>query len=216
MEAANKGATEAGGKSIGLSIELPREQIPNNYQNISLHFKYFFCRKVMFLKYAHGFIVLPDMSELVADLEVRETEIGQLMVGQLATIRPHAYPQLELTGRVTTIGTLASGEDTYMPRFQVRIAIDGVDPRLRPGMTAMIRIQTGNLEHAVRVPVEAVFYSGDQTVCFRWSATRVEPVEVEIGPSDGRHVVVTRGLAGGEKLLLHDPREVIENGTPPS
>jgi uncharacterized protein (TIGR00730 family) len=59
MEAANKGAAEAGGKSIGLNIELPMEQIPNEYQNISLNFKYFFCRKVMFLKYAHGFIVFP-------------------------------------------------------------------------------------------------------------------------------------------------------------
>jgi uncharacterized protein (TIGR00730 family) len=57
MEAANKGA--AGGKSIGLNIELPLEQIPNDYQNFSLHFRYFFCRKVMFLKYAHGFIVFP-------------------------------------------------------------------------------------------------------------------------------------------------------------
>ena len=59
MEAANKGATEAGGRSIGLNIELPLEQVPNEYQNLSLHFKYFFCRKVMFLKYAHGFIVFP-------------------------------------------------------------------------------------------------------------------------------------------------------------
>lgn len=59
MEAANKGAAEAGGKSIGLNIELPMEQIPNEYQNLSLHFRYFFCRKMMFLKYAHGFIVFP-------------------------------------------------------------------------------------------------------------------------------------------------------------
>ncbi len=59
MEAANKGATEAGGKSIGLNIELPQEQLPNKYQNLSLHFRYFFCRKVMFLKYAHGFIAFP-------------------------------------------------------------------------------------------------------------------------------------------------------------
>ncbi|HIJ52581.1 MAG TPA: TIGR00730 family Rossman fold protein [Planctomycetes bacterium] len=59
MEAANKGAAEVGGRSIGLNIELPMEQIPNKYQNLSLHFKYFFCRKVMFLKYAHGFVVFP-------------------------------------------------------------------------------------------------------------------------------------------------------------
>jgi hypothetical protein len=59
MEAANKGAANGGGKSVGLNIELPHEQKPNKYQNLSLHFRYFFCRKVMFLKYAHGFIVFP-------------------------------------------------------------------------------------------------------------------------------------------------------------
>ncbi|TKJ34284.1 MAG: Rossman fold protein, TIGR00730 family [Planctomycetes bacterium B3_Pla] len=59
MEAANKGAAEADGQSIGLNIELPMEQIPNQYQNLPLDFRYFFVRKVMFLKYAHGFIVFP-------------------------------------------------------------------------------------------------------------------------------------------------------------
>lgn len=59
MEAANKGAADAGGCSIGLNIEIPEEQVPNHYQNLSMHFRYFFVRKVMFLKYAHGFIVFP-------------------------------------------------------------------------------------------------------------------------------------------------------------
>jgi hypothetical protein len=59
MEAANKGAAQAGGKSIGLNIEMALEQVPNSYQNLSLHFRYFFCRKVMFLKYANGFIAFP-------------------------------------------------------------------------------------------------------------------------------------------------------------
>ena len=59
MEAANKGAVEAGVKSVGLNIELPQEQKPNEFQDVSLHFRYFFCRKVMFLKYAHGFVVMP-------------------------------------------------------------------------------------------------------------------------------------------------------------
>ena len=59
MEAANKGAAKVDGQSIGLNIELPMEQIPNPYQNMPLEFRYFFVRKVMFLKYAHGFVVFP-------------------------------------------------------------------------------------------------------------------------------------------------------------
>jgi uncharacterized protein (TIGR00730 family) len=59
MEAANKGAAAAGGMSIGLNIEIPEEQVPNGHQNLSLHFRYFFVRKVMFLKYANGFIAFP-------------------------------------------------------------------------------------------------------------------------------------------------------------
>jgi uncharacterized protein (TIGR00730 family) len=59
MGAANKGAADAGGTSIGLNIEIPEEQVPNKYQNLSLHFRYFFVRKVMFLKYANGFIAFP-------------------------------------------------------------------------------------------------------------------------------------------------------------
>src|SRR5215831_4867427 len=59
MEAANKGATHAGGKSVGLNIELPREQAGNRYANVPIHFHYFFARKVCFVKYSLGFIFMP-------------------------------------------------------------------------------------------------------------------------------------------------------------
>ena len=59
MEAANKGAAEAGGKSVGLNIVLPFEQKPNKYSNLRLEFKYFFIRKVMFVKYAHAYVIMP-------------------------------------------------------------------------------------------------------------------------------------------------------------
>ena len=59
MEAANKGAAEAGGTSVGLNIILPFEQTPNSFANVKIDFKYFFIRKVMFVKYAAAYIILP-------------------------------------------------------------------------------------------------------------------------------------------------------------
>lgn len=59
MEAANLGATEAGGTSVGLGIELPFEASLNEYVTLGINFRYFFVRKMMFLKYAQGFVVLP-------------------------------------------------------------------------------------------------------------------------------------------------------------
>ena len=77
MEAANKGAASAGGKSIGLNIELPLEQKPNPYANVTLSFRYFFVRKVMFVKYAMAFIILPGgfgtMDELMESMTLIQT-----------------------------------------------------------------------------------------------------------------------------------------------
>lgn len=59
MEAGNKGAAEAGGHSVGLNIELPFEQKPNPYANVRLDFRYFFVRKVIFVKYSVAYVVMP-------------------------------------------------------------------------------------------------------------------------------------------------------------
>src|SRR5712691_7974291 len=111
MEAANRGAFEAGGISVGCNIELPFEQKPNPYQTRSLKFKYFFVRKMMFVKYSLGFIIFPGgfgtLDELFEALTLIQThKISNFPVvlfgstyweGLLSWIRDFAMKQGKLT-----------------------------------------------------------------------------------------------------------------------
>jgi len=156
----------------------------------------------------HGFIVLPDMSAMVGHVNIREQSIGKLAVGQPVTLKPEAYPELVLNGHIDLVGTLvddAVNRDENF--FHVRIALDNVDPRLRPGMRAQAAILTDSFADVLRVPIETVFYSDGKAVCFIWDDDEARPQPVQLGPSDGKYVVVEQGLEAVQQVLLTRPRQ---------
>ena len=141
MEAANKGALEAGGTSVGLGIELPFEQGLNRFVDLGVNFRYFFARKTMFVKYAQGFIVLPggfgtldELFEAVTLVQTRKVTSCPLVLvgtaywgGLLAwlrqtaeasgTISPADIDLLHVTDDVDeAVRIIVSGDEGYTPR----------------------------------------------------------------------------------------------------
>jgi uncharacterized protein (TIGR00730 family) len=110
MEAANKGATQAGGVSVGLGIELPREMGLNDYVNMGLEFRYFFVRKTCFIKYSQALVVLPGgfgtMDELFEALTL------------VATGKITKFP-IVLVGREYWSGLLSWLQDTMLARANI-------------------------------------------------------------------------------------------------
>ena len=140
MEAANRGCQEAGGLSIGFNIALPHEQGLNAYCDLSLTFKHFYARKVMFVKAAEGFVIFPGgfgtLDELFESLTLIQTgKIGSFPVVLCGTeywapmldwIRTHMLEQGLVSpddlDRVTVTDLPAEAVDCVVSRFDARVA----------------------------------------------------------------------------------------------
>jgi uncharacterized protein (TIGR00730 family) len=134
MEAANKGASEAGGVSVGLGIELPFETGLNQYVDRGLNFRYFFARKTMFVKYAQGFVVLPGgfgtFDELFEALTLVQTE------------KVTSFP-IVLLGEAYWSGLVSWVKDTVL-----------AEGKVSPGDLEIFRV-TDDVDEAVRIMVDA-------------------------------------------------------------
>ena len=135
MEAANRGAWEAGGTSVGLGIELPHEQGMNQWVDLGINFRYFFARKTMFVKYSSGFVVMPGgfgtMDELFEALTLVQTHKIEsfpiVLVG-----RDYWSGLLEwIRSTMVAEGTVTSGDDLLVrvvddPDEAVHLVLDAV------------------------------------------------------------------------------------------
>jgi len=133
MEAANRGATDGGGDSVGLNIELPFEQGINRWVRVPIHFRYFFVRKTMFVKYAEGFIIFPGgfgtMDELFEALTLVQTRKVRNFPLVLFGSRYWSGLLEWITGTMRTGGKIGPDDAAYLsvtdsPEEAVRIMID--------------------------------------------------------------------------------------------
>ena len=147
MEAANKGAHEAGGASVGLGIELPREQEMNQYVDLGIDFRYFFARKTMFLKYSDGFVVMPGGMGTLDELfeAVTLVQTGKVSSFPIVLVGSAYWGGLVdwIRGTVLDTGTISPEDLDLLPvvdtaREAVDYVVDGAR-RLRAGRVARDR-----------------------------------------------------------------------------
>ena len=158
-------------------------------------------------------VIVPDLSQIVAETQIRETDIHKVEKNQRVLIFVEAYPQLQLEGDVSFIGTLAQQEQggPSGKYFQVTVLIKRVDPRLRPGMSARVELLVEQIENASYVPLESVFERGGRRYCYVLRKGKALVQEVLTGSSNENHIVIEAGLERGERVLLSDPTD---NGGP--
>ena len=141
MEAANKGAHDAGGVSVGLGIELPHEQGMNEYVDLGVNFRYFFARKTMFLKYSDGFVVMPGGMGTLDELfeAVTLVQTGKVSSFPIVLVGSDYWRGLVdwIRGTLVDSGTISPGDVDLLPvvdtaQEAVDYVVDGAR-RLRAG-----------------------------------------------------------------------------------
>lgn len=153
-------------------------------------------------------LILPDISAMVVETKVRETDIHKVEKNQKVKVRVEAYPGMQLTGAVTLVGTLAQEEKDRrgVKYFGVTIQVRENEPRLRPGMTARVEIEVESRPKALYVPLEAVFEQEGRKVVYVVDRFRIRAQEVTLGPSNDDFAVVLTGLRRGERICLREPQ----------
>ncbi|MCE2982086.1 MAG: efflux RND transporter periplasmic adaptor subunit [Parachlamydia sp.] len=151
---------------------------------------------------------LPDLQSMVVKTRVREIDLHKIDLGKNATIQVDAYPRLYLKGSVSTIGVLAltdAGRVNEEKFFEVRIRIEDVDERLRPGMTTRVTLHAQEEGNALAVPVHAVYGAGKEHYCYVQTANGYEKRKIETGIHNEQWMQVLGGVKAGEKVCLLPP-----------
>ena len=153
---------------------------------------------------------IPDAASLRVTTRLDETERGRLAVGQPVTVQVDAIDNRQFTGKVVKIGTIATEDFSAgwpIPRnFDVEIALNQTDPRLKPGMTAQITVIVDRVPNSISIPAEASFARPGQTVAYVWDGSAFRAHPIQIARRDRDRILVTNGLRAGDLIALTEPK----------
>jgi multidrug efflux pump subunit AcrA (membrane-fusion protein) len=151
----------------------------------------------------------PDASSLRVTARVDETERGRLAVSQPVTVLLDAIADRQFTGKVECIGTIASSDFSAgwpFPRnFDIEIALDQSDPRLKPGMTVQATVIVDRIPDAITISAQASFVKSGQTVVYLWNGSAFEEHPIQIERRSRDRILVASGLREGDLVSLKDP-----------
>jgi multidrug resistance efflux pump len=164
-----------------------------------------------------GIVTIPEVSRMLVEASVGESEVHRVKAGQPAEIHVEAFPNLTLTGTVTRVGTLASASAARPfddKRFDLVITLDPTDADLRPEMSIRADVVVGTRQGVLMVPVTAIFNQQGTRVVYVVGAAGSEMRPVEIGESNDRMAEIAGGLREGERVSLLPPAPAGARPTP--
>ena len=151
------------------------------------------------------FMRVVDLSSMQVEAVMSEADAELVHLGQKATVRFNAYPDLVLDGHVEAVGTLAiSGRriSYWVRTIPVRIAIEGSDKRVIPDLTASADVVVAEQDNTLLIPREAVQETAGRTLVYVKDGDNVTPREIEVGAYSNTQVSVISGLQEGEQIAI--------------
>ena len=150
---------------------------------------------------------LPDLTTMQVKTSVHESVLDQVRPEMAATVRIDAFPDELYSGSVKQVAVLpdqGNWFDTETKVYATTVVIDEKVKNLKPGMTAVVEIHVQSLPDVLTVPVQAVVSRGSERWCYvAAKAGGVDRREIELGPTNDRHVQVTKGIREGDRVVLN-------------
>lgn len=153
-------------------------------------------------------LMIADLSRLVIKIELNQIDVSKVRLGQRVTATFDGLPDEKFAARVTEISP-ASTKAKDLDVFPIKAELDQPDPRIKPGMTADVRVHIEEKPAAVTVPIESVTHEAGKAfvkrIIERQKDRHTERVEVVLGTQNDRFAEVVSGLNEGEQVLLDPP-----------